>query len=126
MSPTTTTYTLSCTNPSGTTTRSATVTVSGGGGGTYTLTASPTSVAAGATITVAWTTPSGGANATDWIGLYTSGAPNTSYQAYRYATGATSGSVTFTAPTTAGTYEFRYLTRNSYISVATSNQIRVQ
>jgi hypothetical protein len=90
----------------------------------YTLTADPSAVPTGGTITVSWTAPAG-SSASDWIGLYPIGAPNTRYLAYRYTNGAPSGSVTFTAPATLGTYEFRYLLKACYTSVAASNPVTV-
>ena len=91
---------------------------------TVTLTATPSVVAGGQTITVTWTA-SDDTSYTDWIGLYEQGAPNTSYLAYKYTEGSASGSVTFNAPETPGTYEFRYLLNNGYTDVATSNPVIV-
>jgi hypothetical protein len=100
---------------------------SGGGGAalTVTLQASPATLPAGSLFTVTWQA-TGPTSPTDWLGLYRVGDPNTSYLAYRYATGATSGSVTFTAPSTPGTYEVRYLPQNGYEAVAASNAVTVQ
>ena len=57
-----------------------------GGGGGLTLTVSPTSVAAGGTVTATWANmPS--PTATDWLGLYTPGASNAAFLAWRYTTG---------------------------------------
>jgi thermitase len=101
---------------------SNTVTVSGSSG--YTLTASPASVARGGSVTVSWTAPAGRPG-TDWIALYKVGDPNALYQAWQYTGGASSGSLTFTAPGTAGQYEFRYLLNNGFSSSATSNTVTV-
>src|SRR4030095_7103722 len=65
-----------------------------------------------------------GRPATDWIGLYRVGEHNTSYLAYQYTQGAPSGSFTFTAPSV-GSYEFRYLLEDGYVSAATSNVVNV-
>ena len=91
----------------------------------YTLTASPSTVAPGGSLTVSWTAPSGRPTY-DWIGLYKVGDPNTAYQWWTYTVGATTGSVTLTAPTTPGTYEFRYLLNNGYTDAARSNPVTVQ
>jgi hypothetical protein len=91
----------------------------------YTLSASPSTVAANGTITVNWTAPPEHAT-NDWIGMFAVGSPNTSYLAYRWVASGTSGSVTFTAPATPGSYEFRYLPNNGYSSVDTSNAVQVQ
>jgi hypothetical protein len=90
----------------------------------YTLTASPSTVLPGASITVNWTAPSGHST-TDWIGLYAKGAPDTNYISYQYVSSSTSGTLTFIAPSTAGTYEFRYFLNNVYNKVATSNSVTV-
>jgi fibronectin type 3 domain-containing protein len=91
----------------------------------YSLNASPSSVATAGTITVNWTAPAGHSTS-DWIGLFAVGSSNTSYLDYRYTSGAMSGTVTFTAPATPGSYEFRLLPNNGYASVAVSNPVQVQ
>jgi fibronectin type 3 domain-containing protein len=91
----------------------------------YSLSASPTSVAPGGTVTVNWTAPAGHSTS-DWIALFAVGSPNTSYLAYQYTTADTGGSVTFTAPGTPGSYEFRFLPNDGYTSVAVSNAVQVQ
>jgi hypothetical protein len=94
----------------------------------YSLTASPSTAAFGGRITVNWTAPADHAD-NDWIGFYKVGNDNQTYISYQPPTaGATSGSLTFTAPqtadpTTAGQYEFRYLPKNEYIDVARSNAV---
>jgi len=92
-----------------------------------TLTATPTSVQPGQQVTVSWSItsqPTSGPNL-DWIGLYVVGAPNTAYLSYQYATGQPAGQKIFTMPQTLGTYEFRYLPTNGYVSIATSNPVVV-
>ncbi|OAI50293.1 hypothetical protein AYO44_05765 [Planctomycetaceae bacterium SCGC AG-212-F19] len=91
----------------------------------YSLSASPSTVTAGGSITVSWTAPAGHST-TDWVGLFAVGSANTSYLAYQYTTSATGGSMTFTAPSTPGGYEFRYLPNNGYTSLASSNAVQVQ
>jgi endonuclease/exonuclease/phosphatase family metal-dependent hydrolase len=90
----------------------------------YSLAASPSPVNAGQPLNVIWTAP-GGRPANDWNGLYRVGDPNTSYISWQYTGGAPSGSMTFTAPSQGGQYEFRYFTNNSYNKVATSNPVTV-
>jgi hypothetical protein len=93
-------------------------------GGSFTLTANPSSVASGGTVTATWTAPAGQTSATDWIGLYAVGAANSSYLSSATTGGTTSGSMNFTAPTTPGTYEVRYLNSGN-TSLATSNAVTV-
>ena len=92
---------------------------------TVTLTASPATVTAGSTITVNWTAGSTRPT-TDWVGLYKVGETGWSYLDYKYIGGGTSGSVSFTAPTTAGQYEFHYyVTSSPTTSVKKSNVVTV-
>jgi hypothetical protein len=91
-----------------------------------TLTVSPTSVAAGGTVTATWTgivSPT----TTDWIGLYTSGASDTTYLAWRYTTGTASGNVPFTIPGTIapGTYQLRLFRNDGFTRLATSGPLTV-
>lgn len=90
----------------------------------FTLTASPSGVAPGGGITLSWTAPSG-RPATDWVGLYAVGTPNTAYIAWGYTGGAPSGSMGFTAPGNGGRYEFQYLLNDGFTSGATSNTVLV-
>ena len=92
-----------------------------------TLTVSPTSVAAGGIVTATWASiPS--PTATDWLGLYTPGASNTAFLAWRYTTGTASGNGPLTIPPTItpGTYELRLLSNNGFTHLATSNTFTVQ
>jgi hypothetical protein len=86
------------------------------------LSASPTSIAAGGSVTATWSGICAPAGA-DWIGLFAPGAPNTSYLAYRYTTGTASGSVPFTIPATLapGNYELRVFSNGGYTRLGTSN-----
>jgi len=102
-----------------------TVNVSNGGTGTFTLAAAPATVSPGGSLTVSWTAPAGQTSPTDWVGLYAAGASNTQYLWWEYTGGSTSGSLGLAAPTTPGTYEFRYLLNDGYTSVATSNAVTV-
>jgi hypothetical protein len=103
---------------------SNTVTVGGGEVTTFSLNASPSTVNPGQSITVTWTAPSG-QSALDWIGLYKVGDPDTGYSAWQHTGGTQSGNTTFTAPSQAGQYEFRYFLNNGYTKVATSNTVTV-
>ena len=81
----------------------------------------------GTTMTVA--VSGGPANPLDWVGLFEIGAPDThSSLAWSYlnglqtapTVGATSASLAFQAPATAGLYEFRFYRNNSFERLATS------
>jgi len=91
-----------------------------------TLSASPTSVAPGAAVTATW---SGIASptSTDWLGMHTPSAPNTSYVTWRYTNGAASGSLPVTVPGSVapGTYQLRLFAQNGYTLLATSNNFTV-
>ena len=91
------------------------------------LSATPTTLTAGGTVTAAWSgiaTP----RATDWIGLYSAGAANTTFINWIYvscsmtsSTARASGSCPFTVPATLtpGNYELRLLANNGFTSLAT-------
>ena len=93
------------------------------------LTPDPATV--GATLTTSvW---SGPANATDWIGLFVEGTPDTTFLDWCYlngtrsapATGMASATVScFTAPAS-GRYQIRMFTNNTFTKAATSNTINV-
>jgi len=91
-----------------------------------TLSVSPTSVAVGGSVTATWSgiaAPTG----TDWIGLYTPGAPHSPAISWRYTTGTASGNVPFTIPSgiTPGTYQLRLFANNGYTLLATSANFTV-
>ena len=91
------------------------------------LSATPTTLTAGGTVTAAWSgiaTP----RATDWIGLYSAGAANTTFINWIYvscsktsSTARASGSCPFTVPATLtpGNYELRLLANDGFTSLAT-------
>ena len=92
------------------------------------LTASPTSIGSGGTLNASWSgiaTPS----STDWVGLFSPGAPATNSIAWIYVDctqtpGASyaSGSCPFTIPNVApGTYELRLFSNDSHTTLAASN-----
>jgi subtilisin family serine protease len=88
------------------------------------LSVSATSVGTGSSVTV---TLSGGfGGALDWIAFAPTSAANTSYAAYTYiGSGVTTRTWTVTAPSTAGTYEFRLFPNNGYTRAATSPAVNV-
>ena len=88
------------------------------------LSASASTVAPGKPLKVSFTAPEG-SSAKDWIALYRMGALNTQYGWSTYTGGQTSGTYSLVAPATLGTYEFRYLTDDSYTDVARSGAIAV-
>ena len=97
------------------------------------LTVSPTSVAAGDTVTATWSgiaapTP------TDWIGLYAVGTADGAYLAWVYvscshtpAVAQASGSCALPIPgsVTPGTYELRLFAADGFAHLATGNSFRV-
>lgn len=76
----------------------------------------------------------GPGNRTDWIGLFIVGSPQTTYRDWKYlngqrtppAQGLSAATVSFTMPTTPGTYEFRLFLANGYTVLATSGGVTVQ
>ena len=88
------------------------------------------SVASGATITATVTTGPG--NQTDWVGFFPSGASSNGWTDWKYlngsrstpATGVTSGTVSFVAPSTAGTYNVRFYSSTNVL-LASSVSITV-
>ena len=89
-----------------------------------TLTVNSTSVGTGASVTVTLTGGPGGPS--DWMTFAATSAPNTSYVAYTYVgSGVTTRTWTVTAPSTAGTYEFRLFLNNGYNRAATSPAVTV-
>ncbi len=92
----------------------------------------PITVAAGASFTVAVT--NGPGNPWDWLALYQTGAGAPAYLDWFFlngtksvpAVGLTTATVTFTAPTTAGTYEVRFLLNNTVQRLGTTPTVTVQ
>ena len=97
------------------------------------VSASPTSVARGGAVTATWSgiaTPT----ASDWIGIFSPGASNTSYMSWMYVSCAqvmtsprASGSCAMSVPTgiAPGTYQIRLFTNNTYTVIGTSNAFTV-
>ncbi len=101
--------------------------------GSATVTASPTSLGAGATLTVGWSGITGPAGR-DWFGLYAIGATNASHLDWRYVNcsktpggAAASGScgLPLSAGLAAGQYEIRLFRNDGFTLLATSNTFTV-
>jgi hypothetical protein len=95
-------------------------------GGSIGISASPSAASPGETITVTYSGAPGFEY--DWIAIYKVGDPNTSYSEYYYLHKQKSGTLTFTAPSTPGEYEFRLFENfpdGGYNDLARSNTIRV-
>lgn len=99
---------------------------------TPTLKVSATSVQTGATITVS--VAYGPGNPSDWVAMVPSTASDGSYVAWEYlngsnttapSTGFTTGTLTFTAPQTAGSYNFRFYANGTLTKLATSATVTV-
>ncbi len=90
------------------------------------LAVDPASVAPGTTVTASWN-GIGAPTATDWIGLYLPGAPDTSYLTWRATTGTASGSVPFTIPASvgSGTYQLRLFAKGGFTRLAVSNNLAI-
>jgi hypothetical protein len=96
-----------------------------------TLQVSTASVMGVATVTA--TVANGPGNRFDWVGLYATGAANNAHLQRKYlnglatppATGVTGAAVNFTMPATAGTYEFRFFTNDTFTLLATSPTVTV-
>ena len=106
----------------------ASLPVTGVGLPAATLSVTPSSIIQGGIVTATWsgiTTPT----ATDWIGLYPTGAPDTytSRISWQYTTGTASGNMPYTIPTTVapGTYELRLFTKFTYTRIGKSNPFTV-
>jgi hypothetical protein len=91
----------------------------------YALTPSLNTVTPGSPLSVSWTAPRGGAS--DWIGLFKVGDPNTNYEEHwwKYTEGAISGTLTLAAPTQPGQYEFRYLLDDGFDETVRSSAVTV-
>jgi hypothetical protein len=96
------------------------------------LTPDVTTVAPGGNVTV--TLANGPGNRFDWIGLYSNGGGGSGYIDWKYlngtqvapATGVSSGDITFTMPSTPGTYTLKLYSNGTYTQLASSGQITVQ
>jgi hypothetical protein len=91
--------------------------------GVYTVTASTNTVAPGDPLSVSWTASAGAA--LDWIALIKVGVQNNDQGWWDYTGGKTSGTLTLSAPTQPGQYEFRYLPNDGYVDAARSSVVTV-
>jgi hypothetical protein len=94
--------------------------------GHVSLTVSPNGVVSGAQLEVSWVAPSG-RSPLDWIALVNLGDANEDYEHgwWQYTRGATSGTLTLSAPTQPGEYEFRYLLDDGYLEAGRSSRVTV-
>jgi len=88
-----------------------------------TISATPASVNTCELITVSYAGAPGYEN--DWIAMYKSGSPDTSYITRQYLDGKENGTVTLSAPDP-GSYDFRIFENDSYTLLATSNSVMVK
>jgi hypothetical protein len=108
--------------------------VTGGAGGTgVSLSATPSSAAAGATITASWNGIPG-STGLEWIGLHSPGTPSSAYIDWIYVSCSKSangphstGNCAFALPgnLAAGTYELRLHSSSSWDRIATSGALSV-
>ena len=93
---------------------------------------SPITVAGGSTITV--NVSNGPGNMSDWVMMVPAGAPAATWGPdYKYlsgtrtrpATGMTSATITFAAPTAGGNFEFRFYQNDTFTLLATSPVVTV-
>ena len=101
----------------------------------FSLAASPSVVASGGQLSVSWVAPSGRGciGGGDWVAIFKVGDPDATGAAnghsdlwFDHLCGATSGTLTLSAPTQPGQYEFRYMiggtaaARSSPVTVSAS------
>lgn len=90
----------------------------------YTLTPSADTVGPGGVLSISWTASS--ARSGDWIGLFAVGAAICDHGWSESTRGATTGTLSLTAPSTPGRYEFRYYLNLSCEEAARSNPVTVR
>jgi nitrous oxidase accessory protein len=88
-----------------------------------TVSASPASIKACEDITVTYTRAPG--YESDWIAMYKSGSPDSSYISRLYLDGNENGTLTLEAPDP-GSYDFRLFQNDSYTKLATSNSVEAK
>src|SRR5206468_10972661 len=97
-----------------------------------TVTVTPATIAAGGMVAV--NVANGPGNTTDWVGLYAAGASDTTMLDWKYLSGTrtapaaalTTATITFAVPSTAGAYNVRLFSRDTYVKLTTSATITVQ
>jgi hypothetical protein len=110
--------------PGGGTSAALTFTIGQGSSAAPELGVSATTVSPGASLTATLTNGPGGSG--DWLAFASTSAGNASYIAFTYVgAGVSTRTWTVTAPTTAGTYEFRLFLNNGYTRAATSPTVTV-
>ena len=88
-----------------------------------TISAAPASVNACETLTISYTGAPGYEN--DWIAMYKSGSPDTSYMTRQYLNGNENGTVAFETPDP-GSYNFRTFENDTFAKLATSNNVEAK
>jgi len=82
---------------------------------------------------IQFTVSTGPGNPTDWVSLSLASAADNTYLTWIYlngtttspATGVTTATLQFTAPTTPGTYNLRFFANNGFVKLATSETLAV-
>jgi hypothetical protein len=92
--------------------------------GVYSVAPSANTVAPGSQLAVSWTASTGQRN--DYIELYRAGDSNANALWWIGTGGASSGTVTLSAPSATGQYEFRYVLEDEVTDVARSSQVTVK
>ena len=88
-----------------------------------TLVALPVTAQPGELITVSYFDAPGGP--VDWIGMYPIDQANEQYGEWHFISDKNEGSLTFTAPSTLGFYDFRLMLDDGFTDIARSNAIQV-
>jgi len=91
----------------------------------------PTTVNVGSTVQVS--VAGGPGNTTDWVGMFATSAADTAFLDWQYLSGTrtppgaglTAATLSFTMPSTPGTYNFRFFPIDSYVRLATSVTVTV-
>ena len=92
----------------------------------YSINARPTNVAAGGEVFADWIAPLEH-GLQNWIGIYRVGDPDSEYITLLHVDLGSSGTLQFSAPLAAGTYNFRYFDNDTSLNrLATSNTFTVQ
>jgi ABC-type sulfate transport system substrate-binding protein len=91
-------------------------------GGSATISTDQSTYAPGATVTVTFAGLPG--NQKDWLAIAAAGSDNTSFVAFVFTNGQTSGTATFTAPA-AGSYVARAFSNNTFTLLAESSAFTV-
>ena len=91
--------------------------------GVYTVTAGANIVAPGGQLSVSWTASTGASG--DWIGLFRVNDSNVFDVWAKTTAGLPSGTLTLSAPSQPGPYEFRYVLNNGVSDAARSSVVTV-